>query len=60
MWTLRGWFDDKGLLIEHLIGVERIGPARTIMVRDRANDMLAASPCGFAPQAAVSKPQPHW
>ena len=40
---LEGKFDDKGLLIEHIIGVEQIQPSRTIMVGDRANDMLAAS-----------------
>ncbi|WP_262270472.1 HAD hydrolase-like protein [Microvirga yunnanensis] len=39
---LEGKFDDKGLLIEHIIGVEQIEPRRTIMVGDRANDMLAA------------------
>jgi phosphoglycolate phosphatase len=38
-----GKFDDKGLLIEHIIGVEQIEPSRMIMVGDRANDMLAAS-----------------
>ena len=40
---LEGKFDDKGLLIEHIIGVEQIEPSRMIMVGDRANDMLAAS-----------------
>ena len=40
---LEGRLDDKGLLIEHIFGVEQIDPARTIMVGDRANDMLAAS-----------------
>ncbi len=39
---LEGRFDDKGLLIEHIIGVEQIEPSRTIMIGDRANDMLAA------------------
>ncbi len=40
---LVGKFDDKGLLIEHIIGVEQIKPSRMIMVGDRANDMLAAA-----------------
>jgi phosphoglycolate phosphatase len=40
---LEGRFDDKGLLIEHIIGVEQIDPNRMIMVGDRANDMLAAA-----------------
>jgi phosphoglycolate phosphatase len=40
---LEGKFDDKGLLIEHIIGVEQIEPSRMIMVGDRANDMLAAA-----------------
>jgi phosphoglycolate phosphatase len=40
---LEGRFDDKGLLIEHIIGVEQIDPSRMIMVGDRANDMLAAA-----------------
>lgn len=40
---LEGKFDDKGLLIEHIVGVEQIEPSRMIMVGDRANDMLAAS-----------------
>ena len=40
---LGGEFDDKGLLIEHIIGVEQIGPTRMAMGRNRANDMLAAS-----------------
>jgi phosphoglycolate phosphatase len=39
---LEGRFDDKGLLIEHIMGVEQIEPARMVMVGDRANDMLAA------------------
>jgi phosphoglycolate phosphatase len=38
-----GKFDDKGLLIEHIIGVEQIDPSRMVMVGDRANDMLAAA-----------------
>jgi phosphoglycolate phosphatase len=41
---LEGRLDDKGLLIEHIIGVEQIDPARTIMVGDRANDMLRCLP----------------
>jgi len=40
---LEGKFDDKGLLIEHIIGVEQIDPSRMAMVGDRANDMLAAA-----------------
>ncbi len=40
---LGGKFDDKGLLIEHIIGVEQIEPSRMVMVGDRANDMLAAT-----------------
>jgi phosphoglycolate phosphatase len=40
---LEGKFDDKGLLIEHIIGVEQIEPTRMVMVGDRANDMLAAA-----------------
>ena len=37
-----GRFDDKGLLIGQIIEAEGIDPARTIMVGDRANDVLAA------------------
>jgi phosphoglycolate phosphatase len=44
---LEGKFDDKGLLIEHIIGVEQIEPSRMIMVGDRANDMLAAARHGI-------------
>ncbi len=40
---LEGKFDDKGLLIEHIMGVEQIEPDRMVMVGDRANDMLAAA-----------------
>jgi phosphoglycolate phosphatase len=40
---LEGRFDDKGLLIEHIIGVEQIEPRRMVMIGDRANDMLAAA-----------------
>jgi phosphoglycolate phosphatase len=40
---LEGKFDDKGLLIEHIMGVEQIEPTRMVMVGDRANDMLAAA-----------------
>jgi phosphoglycolate phosphatase len=40
---LEGRFDDKGLLIEHIMGVEQIEPTRMVMVGDRANDMLAAA-----------------
>lgn len=40
---LEGKFDDKGLLIEHIIGVEQLDPAHAVMIGDRANDMLAAS-----------------
>ncbi len=38
-----GKFDDKGLLIEHIMVVEQIDPTRMVMVGDRANDMLAAA-----------------
>jgi phosphoglycolate phosphatase len=38
-----GKFDDKGLLIEHIMGVEQIEPSRMVMIGDRANDMLAAA-----------------
>lgn len=37
-----GRFDDKGLLIGQIIEAEGIDPTRTIMVGDRANDVLAA------------------
>jgi phosphoglycolate phosphatase len=40
---LEGKFDDKGLLIEHIIGVEQTKPRRMVMIGDRANDMLAAA-----------------
>jgi phosphoglycolate phosphatase len=40
---LRGKFDDKGLLIEHIMGVEQIEPTRMVMVGDRANDLPAAT-----------------
>lgn len=40
---LEGKFDDKSLLIEHIIGVEQIEPGRMVMIGDRANDMLAAA-----------------
>jgi phosphoglycolate phosphatase len=40
---LGGKFDDKSLLIEHIMGVEQIEPTRMVMVGDRANDMLAAA-----------------
>jgi phosphoglycolate phosphatase len=40
---LEGRFDDKGLLIEHITGVEQIEPSRMVMIGDRANDMLAAA-----------------
>jgi phosphoglycolate phosphatase len=40
---LEGKYDDNGLLIEHIIGVEQIDPTRMVMIGDRANDMLAAS-----------------
>jgi phosphoglycolate phosphatase len=42
-----GKFDDKGLLIEHIIGVEQIDPTRMVMIGDRANDMLAATRHGI-------------
>jgi phosphoglycolate phosphatase len=38
-----GKFDAKGFLIEHIMGVEQIGPSRMVMIGDCANDMLAAS-----------------
>jgi phosphoglycolate phosphatase len=38
-----GRFDDKGLLIGEIIAAEGIDPARTVMVGDRANDVLAAA-----------------
>jgi phosphoglycolate phosphatase len=50
---LEGRLDDKGLLIEHIFGVEQIDPARTIMVGDRANDMLAASRHGIPAVGAL-------
>jgi phosphoglycolate phosphatase-like HAD superfamily hydrolase len=56
---LEGRLDDKGLLIEHIIGVEQIDPARTIMVGDRANDMLAAARHGIqlsVPSGAMAMP----
>jgi phosphoglycolate phosphatase len=40
---LGGKFDDKSLLIEHIMGVEQIEPTRMVMVGDRANDMMAAA-----------------
>jgi phosphoglycolate phosphatase len=40
---LGGKFDDKGLLIEHIIGVEQIESTRMVMIGDRANDLLAAT-----------------
>jgi phosphoglycolate phosphatase len=40
---LEGRFDDKGILIDHIIGVEQIDPQRTVMIGDRASDMLAAT-----------------
>jgi phosphoglycolate phosphatase len=38
-----GRFDDKGLLIGQIIEAEGIDPARTVMIGDRANDVLAAA-----------------
>jgi phosphoglycolate phosphatase len=38
-----GRFDDKGLLIGEILATEGIDPARTLMVGDRANDVLAAA-----------------
>ncbi len=38
-----GRFDDKGLLIEHIMGVEQIEPRRIVMIGDRDNDMVAAA-----------------
>lgn len=40
---LEGRFDDKGLLIEHIVAAQRLDLKRTIMVGDRANDMRAAA-----------------
>ena len=40
---LEGKFDDKGLLIEHIMGVEQIKPSWMAMIGDRDNDMLAAA-----------------
>ncbi len=39
---LDGRFDDKGDLIAHILSVNEIGAANTIMVGDRANDTTAA------------------
>jgi phosphoglycolate phosphatase len=50
---LEGRLDDKGLLIERIIGVSRSTLARTIMVGDRANDMLAASRHGIPAVGAL-------
>ncbi len=50
---LEGRFDDKGLLIEHIIGVEQINPSRTIMVGDRAHDMAAAVRHNIPPVGAL-------
>ena len=38
-----GRFDDKGLLIGEIMAAEGIDPTRTVMVGDRANDILAAA-----------------
>lgn len=38
-----GRFDDKGLLIGEIVAAEGITPSRTVMVGDRANDVLAAA-----------------
>ena len=44
---LAGQFDDKGLLIGHMIQQEDIDPARAIMIGDRANDVRAAARHGI-------------
>lgn len=45
---LDGRFDDKGELIAHIIAERELDPARTAMVGDRDNDMLAAKRNGVA------------
>ncbi len=40
---LGGRFDDKGDLIAHILEVESIDPARTIMIGDREHDVRAAT-----------------
>jgi phosphoglycolate phosphatase len=40
---LDGRFDDKGDLIDHLLGVEKLDPAEACMVGDRKHDVLAAA-----------------
>ena len=44
---LEGRFDDKGLLIRHMIEKENIDPTRTVMIGDRANDVRAAARHGI-------------
>jgi phosphoglycolate phosphatase len=50
---LAGRFDDKGLLIGHMIEVENIDPTRTIMIGDRANDVRAAARHGIPTVGAL-------
>jgi hypothetical protein len=44
--------DDKGLLIEHIIGVEQIDPARTIMVG------IVPTTCSLPPAMAFQPWEP--
>lgn len=39
---LEGRFDDKATLLAHLAATERLDPARTVMIGDRAQDIRAA------------------
>ncbi len=39
---LAGRFDDKAKLLAHLVATERLDPARTVMIGDRAQDIRAA------------------
>jgi phosphoglycolate phosphatase len=50
---LEGRLDDKSLLIERILDIEQIDLVRTIMVGDRANDMLAASRHGIPAVGAL-------
>lgn len=44
---LDGRFDDKGDLIDHLLGLEKLDPAGVCMVGDRKHDVLAAARHGI-------------
>lgn len=44
---LDGRFDDKGDLIDHLLGAEGLDPAEVCMVGDRKHDVLAAARHGI-------------